>query len=188
MRHLVDLWVAFALIVSPWLIRNYLTFGTPLPSSIVSQAWLSDYVDNFAYLFPPTLETWLAQSWSVILDQRILALAHSGQVLLQGTFPWGVLALPGIWLLRRESSFVPSLVYGLLLVFGLALVFPISTTSGAFYQTFGAVMPFLALAAAYAVYRFCQFLGRRPKVVAPPRPHVEFQRTGVLSGKGFLHH
>jgi hypothetical protein len=164
LRHLVDLGVAFALIATPWLVRNYLAFGTPLPSSLVSQAWLSDYIDNFAFLSQPTLETWLAQTWSVLLDQRIQALAHSGQVLLQGTFPWGVLALPGIWLLRREASLFPSLVYGLLLVFGLALVFPISSSTGAFYNTVGAVMPFLALAAAYATYRGCQFLGRRPRV------------------------
>ena len=155
LRDLVDLCVAFALIVTPWLVRNYLAFGTPLPSSIVSQAWLSDYVDNFNYLFHPTTETWLAQTSSVILDQRIQALAHSGQVLLLGTFPWGILAIPGFWLLRRELGFFPSLVYGLLLFFVVALVFPISSLTGAFYYTFGAVMPFLALAAVYAVYRGC---------------------------------
>ena len=166
LRHLVDLCVAFALIITPWLVRNYLAFGTPLPSSIVSQAWLSDYIDNFAFLVHPTPETWLAQTWSVILDQRIQALAHSGQVLLLGTFPWGVLALPGLWLLRRELSFFPSVVYGLLLFFGVALLFPISSLSGAFYHTFGAVMPFLALAAVYAVYCGSQFLGRRPRVAA----------------------
>ena len=163
LRHLVDLFVAFVLVVGPWLVRNYLTFGTPLPTSIVSQIWLSDYVDNFAYLFQPTPETWLAQTWSVLLDQRSLALAHSGQVLLLGTFPWGVLALAGLWLLRRELSFFPPTVYGLLLFFGLAVIFPISSSAGAFYDTFGAVMPFLALAAAYAIYRGWVVLGRWPK-------------------------
>jgi hypothetical protein len=165
-RHLVDLSVAFALIVTPWLVRNYLTFGTPLPSSMLDQAWLTDYIDNFNYLFHPTPETWLAQTWSVILDQRIQALAHSGQVLLEGTFPWGVLALPGLWLLRRELSLFPSLVYGLLLFFGLALVLPISSLSGAFYHAFGAVMPFLAIVAAYSIYRVGQVLGRRPRLAA----------------------
>ena len=164
LRHLVDLCVAFGLIVAPWLARNYLTFGTPMPSPILSQAWLSDYVDNFAYLFSPTPETWLAQTWSVLLDQRILALEHSGQTLLLGTFPWGILAILGFWLLRREPSFFPSLVYGLFLVFGLALVFPVSSTSGAFYGTFGALIPFLALGAVYAIYRGVQFLGRKSRV------------------------
>jgi hypothetical protein len=164
LRHLLDLGVAFALIVTPWLVRNYLAFGTPLPSSILSQAWLTDYIDTFNYLSHPTPGTWLAQSWSVIIDQRIQALAHNGQVLLLGTFPWGVLALPGVWLLRRESSLIPSFVYGLLIFFGVALVFPISTMSGTFYHSFGAVVPFLALAAIYAVQQGAQLLRRRGKL------------------------
>ena len=166
LRYLVDLGVAFALIVAPWLIRNYLVFGTLLPSSVISQAWLGNYVDNFNYLSHPTPQTWLAQTWSVLLDQRVQALAHAGQVLLLGTFPWGVLALPGLWLLRREWSLFPSLVYGLLLVFGLALVFPISVLSGLFYYSFGAVIPFLALAAAYSIYRGSQLFGRKPRLAA----------------------
>jgi hypothetical protein len=164
LRHLLDLGVAFALIVTPWLVRNYLAFGTPLPSSILSQAWLTDYIDTFNYLSRPTPETWLAQPWSVIIDQRIQALAHSGQVLLLGTFPWGLLALPGIWLLRRESSLFPSLIYGLLIFFGVALIFPISTMSGTFYHSFGAVVPFLALMAMYAVQQGAQLLRRRGKL------------------------
>ncbi|MFN2186442.1 MAG: hypothetical protein ACK2UU_20865, partial [Anaerolineae bacterium] len=166
LRHLVDLGVAFVLIVAPWLIRNYLAFGTALPSSFISQVWLGNYVDNFNYLSHPTPQTWLAQTWSVLLDQRVQALAHAGQVLLLGTFPWGVLALPGLWLLRREWSLFPSLVYGLLLVFGFALVFPISVLSGLFYYSFGAVIPFLALAAAYSIYRGSQLLGRQPQLAA----------------------
>jgi len=166
LRHLVDLGVAFVLIVAPWLIRNYLVFGTPLPTSLFSQAWLGNYADNFSYLSQPTPQSWLDQTWSVLLDQRVQALAHAGQVLLLGTFPWGVLALPGLWLLRREWSLFPSLVYGLLLFFGLALVFPVSVLSGLFYYSFGAVIPFLALAAAYLIYRISQLLGRQPRLTA----------------------
>lgn len=164
LRHLVDLIVAFALIAAPWLVRNYLTFGTPLPGSILSQAWLANYIDNFNYLSLPTLETWLAQPWSVLLDQRLDALAYSARLLLLGTFPWGVLALSGMWLLRRESLFLPFLVYGLLLLFGMALAFPVAVLSGSLYHTFGAVMPYLALAAAYSIYRGGQLLSRKPRL------------------------
>lgn len=164
LRHLVDLGVAFALIATPWLVRNYLAFGTPLPSSILSQAWLTDYVDTFNYLTHPTASTWLAQPWSVLLDQRIQALARNLEVLAFGTFPWGVLALPGMWLLRRESSVVPSLVYGMLVFFGVALVFPVSAIFGTFYHSFGAVVPFLALAAMHAVQRGAQLLKRRGRL------------------------
>ncbi len=164
LRHLMDLGVAFALIVTPWLVRNYLAFGTPLPGSILSQAWLTDYVDTFSYLSNPTPSTWLAQPWSVLLDQRVQALARNLEVLAFGTFPWGVLALPGIWLLRRESSVFPTFVYGLLIFFGVALVFPVSAMFGTFYHSFGAVVPFLALAAMHAVQRGAQLFRRRGKL------------------------
>ena len=164
LRHVVDLLVAFALVVTPWLVRNYLAFGTPLPGSILNQAWLRDYVDAFNYLSHPTLHTWLAQPWSVILDQRVQALANNAGVLLLGTFPWGVLALPGMGLLRRESSFFPSVVYGVLLFFVVALIFPVSAMFGTFYHSFGAVVPFLALAAMYAVERGSRLLRRRGRL------------------------
>ncbi len=164
LRHLIDLGVAFALIATPWLVRNYLAFGTPLPSSILSQAWLTDYVDTFNYLSHPAPSTWLAQPWSVLLDQRVQALARNLEVLAFGTFPWGVLALPGIWLLRRESSVFPTFVYGLLIFFGVALVFPVSAMLGTFYHSFGAVVPFLALAAMHTVQRGAQLLRRRGKL------------------------
>ncbi len=164
--NVLDLGVAFALVVSPWLLRNYLVFGTPVPSPMLSQAWLTDLVDNFNYWSPPTWQTWLAQSWSVLLDQRVQALRHNGQVLLQSTFAWGLLALPGLWLLRRKWSFFTPLVYGLLLFLGLALVFPVSSMSGAFYHSLGAVMPFLALAAIYSLQRASQSLGRHRKLAS----------------------
>jgi hypothetical protein len=164
LRHLVDLGVAFALIAIPWLVRNYLAFGTPLPTSVVSQAWLTNYVDTFNYLTHPTAGTWLAQPWSVLLDQRIQALARNSQVLLLGTFPWGVFALPGMWLLRRESSVYPTCIYALLIFVGVAIVFPISAVFGTFYHSFGAVVPFLALAAMRAVQRGAQLLRRRGRL------------------------
>jgi hypothetical protein len=147
---------AFALIITPWLIRNFLTFGTPLPTLPLSQTWLSEYTDTFNYLSHPTLQTWLAQGWRVLLDQRLQALLHNGQFFLLSTFAWGLLALPGLGLLRREWSFFPSLMYGLLLVFGVALVFPISSMAGAFQWALGACMPFLALAAIYTLQRVAQ--------------------------------
>jgi hypothetical protein len=153
LRNLLDLGVAFALVVTPWLLRNYMAFGTPLPGSLLSQAWLTDHIDNFNYLSPPTWQTWITQGWQTMLDQRFQALFHNGRVLLLSTLPWGLLAIPGLWLLRREWSFFVPFVYGLLLFFGLALVFPISSVYGAFYHSLGALMPFLALAAMVAVQR-----------------------------------
>ncbi len=163
LANLLDLFVVFGLVVAPWLVRNYLAFGTPLPGSVLSQMWLTDYVDTFNFATHPTWQTWLAQGWQALLAQRGQALSREGGVFLLATFPWGLLALPGGWLLRREWPFFPALVYGALLFFGLALVFPVSARAGTFYHSLGAVMPFLALAAVYALQRGLQRLWKQPQ-------------------------
>jgi hypothetical protein len=165
LTSVLDLVVAFMILVVPWLVRNYLAFGTPLPGSVLGQAWLSDYVETFNYQAQPTWETLLAQGWPEILAQRGHALLHNGSVFLKSTFPWGLLALPGLWLLRREWSFWPPLVYGLLLFLVTAIVFPVSALSGTFYHSLGAVVPFLALAAVYAVQQGIQSLSTNRKLV-----------------------
>ncbi len=143
----------FGLLVAPWLVRNTLAFGTPLPGSVLKQLWLTAYVDTFNYLSPATPQAFLAQGWPAILWQRAQALLDAGRVFFLGTFLWGLLALPGAWLLRRRRATWPPLIYALLLVVGLALAFPVASMSGTFYHSQGALFPFAALAAVYAVHR-----------------------------------
>jgi hypothetical protein len=163
--NVLDLAVSFVLVIALWLVRNYLAFGTPLPSSVLQHAWLSNHVDLFNYLSPPTWQTWLAQDWQSLLDLRGQALLHNGQVLLGSTFAWGLVALPGLWLLRREWPYFPALVYSLVLSIGLALTFPVSSMSGAFERSLGAVMPFLALAATYAIQRAVEPFSQHRRLV-----------------------
>ncbi len=173
----VDLVVAFALLVGPWLVRNYLAFGTPLPGSVLKQAWLSNYLDTFNYWTHPTWQSLVAQGGEFILAQRVQALQNNGLVFLLTTFPWGLLALPGFWLLRQRWAFFPALVYGLILFFVTALVFPVSAMSGTFYHSLGAMMPFLALAAVYATHRLVLRLARNQ---ARTRPIFAILVAGLL--------
>lgn len=163
--NVLDLGVSFGLVVMLWLGRNYLAFGTPLPSSVLQHAWLSDRLDIFNYWSPPTWKTWLAQDWQSLLDLRGQALLHNGLLLFRSTFAWGLLALPGLWLLRREWIYFPALVYGLVLFFGVALVFPVSSMSGTFERSLGVVMPFLALAAMYALQQAVRPFRRHRRVI-----------------------
>ena len=122
-EDVLDMMVGFALLVVPWLGRNVLAFGTPLPSSVLSQAWLTDYADTFNYLAHPTWQTLLEQGWSAILAQRGEALLHNAGIFLLNTFPWGLLAIPGLWFLRREWAFFPATIYGLLLFLVTAILY-----------------------------------------------------------------
>ncbi len=180
---MVDMGAGFFLVVIPWLVRNYLAFGTPLPSSVLHQAWLTDYLDTFNYLTHPTWRSWMAQGWVESLAQRGQALLHNGKVFLVSTFPWGVLALPGLWWLRREPAFFPSLVYSLLLYLVMALAFPVSSMSGTFYHSLGAVTPFWALSAVYAVQVAAERFGksRDPRLIGPTRTALVVG-LAVLSG------
>jgi hypothetical protein len=166
-RAIANLLVAFCILVVPWLVRNYLAFGTPLPGSVLNQAWLRDYLDTFNYLTHPNWQDLVAQGWQAILTQRWQALLHNGNVFLLVTFPWGLLALPGLWLLRGRRAFYPPVVYGVLLFLVTAIVFSVSSVSGTFYHSLGAVVPFLALAAVYAVYRAVQHFSRAREQAHP---------------------
>jgi len=149
---------------------------------VLSQARLVDYVDTFNYHTAPTWGTLLAQGLPALLLQRIDALLHNGGVFLLSTFPWGLLALPGLVLLgqlRRLQAFFLPAVYGLVLFLATAVVFPVSTVSGTFYHSLGAVVPFLALAAVYAIQRASQHPTRGRKPAHPTRQPV---LVGVMAG------
>jgi hypothetical protein len=163
----LELVVAFLLLVAPWLLRNYLAFGTPLPSSLLNQAWLSDYIDTFNYSSHPTWQSMMATGWHTFLAVRVQSAQHDAGVLLLSTFPWGLLALPGFWLLRDRRGFYPPLVYGSILFFVMAIVFPISSQSGTLYHSLGGVMPFLAVAAMYTVQRAAQRLAESRRLAGP---------------------
>jgi hypothetical protein len=174
--------LVFAAIVAPWLVRNVLAFGTPLPSSVLNQAWLTDYVDTFNFLAQPAFETWLAQGWPAILTQRAEALAHNSGVFLSLTFPWGLMALPGLWLMARQRIFVLPTLYAGVLFLVTAIAFPVSSISGTFYHSLAAVTPFLAVAASYAVYKGLHFFLRKPLLARTASASV---MTGLLILGGF---
>lgn len=165
--QLLDLVFGIAIVATPWLIRNYLAFGTPLPGPGLEQAWLTDPVDAFNYLSRPSLDSFLTQPWQAILDLRAQALWHNVNVFLLGTFPWGILAIPGLWLLRRSWSFYPAVVYILLLFAVTGFLFPTASLTGMFYHSMGAVVPFVAVAAMYAVQRGAQRVGGKFGLTGP---------------------
>jgi hypothetical protein len=133
---------------------------------MLGQVWLTDPVDAFGFLAQPSPQAWLAQSWSEFVGRCGQALLQNAGLLLSSTFPWGILTLPGLWLLRREWSFVPFLVYGSLVSIGAALILPVSTMSGSLNRSLGGLLPFLTLAAMYTLQRIVQEIRRfrRPAI------------------------
>ena len=104
------LFSSYLLIITPWLLRNYTTFGTPLAPNGDQMLWLTTYDQIFAYPAGNlSLQTWLASGWGEIIKARLWALQlNLGTILgVQG----GIILLPfiiiGAWKQIKQNHPVP---------------------------------------------------------------------------------
>ena len=98
--------IAGALTVTPWLIRNTLTFGSPLAGQAIQNALLTRNEQIFAWTDPPTLSGFLGQGVSGILGNELAAVVHQlVSVLLIPAFPLGLIGLAALLLMRRSPAF-----------------------------------------------------------------------------------
>ncbi len=66
---------SYALLITPWFLRNYRVFGTILSPNADQVLWLTSYNQIFAYPAGNlSLETWLASGWGEIIKARLWAL------------------------------------------------------------------------------------------------------------------
>jgi hypothetical protein len=153
--------VVAVLIFAPWAIRDWLTFGSPLPGQSLNNALYIHSFDVFAYQDQPTLARYLSQGPAAIIGMHIDGLAHNLlEVLIIPAFPIGLLGLlmlPRIW--RLES--VRPLVVAATLTFGATcLLFPVSTQSGTFLHSAGATLVLLVVSCLAALDAFIVRVGR----------------------------
>jgi hypothetical protein len=143
--------VALAL-YGPWLIRDWLVFGSPLPGQVAANAFALRREDIFAWADPPTLERYLDAGWARLLDLRWAAFVHDlGAVLLVLGAPVsaiGLISLPAAS--RRGVTLRPLIVFALITFTVTTLVFPVATTWGTFLHAAGAVHVLLILSALLA--------------------------------------
>lgn len=120
-------------VMAPWLARNCLAFGSPLPGQAITNAWAITGFEIFAWQDPPTASDYLALGPAAWLEQRIGGLAHNllSVLLLPGApiAAVGLLALP--WA-ARARALGPLLVLGLITFAVATLVFPVQTRWGTF--------------------------------------------------------
>ena len=161
-RRVGGIAVGAAAVSAPWLVRNILTFGSPLPSSALALALLPDYPTLFHYegqsywngLAPPDAVQ--------LLGLRLQGLGHNLWVLtVQTLFPLTPFALFGLASLRNAPVIALGLLFGGVLFFVSALLFPVPTMFGTFYHSVGAVVPSLAVLGAVGLQRFGRFIGGR---------------------------
>jgi hypothetical protein len=153
-RVLAPVAISGALTVTPWLIRNSLTFGSPLAGQAIQNALLTRNEQIFAWTDPPTLSGFLGQGASGILGNELTAVVHQlVSVLLIPAFPLGLIGLVALLLMRRSPVFRAGtslnalLLGGLLTFIATAVVFPVATLWGTFLHASGPLLVGLTVCA-----------------------------------------
>jgi hypothetical protein len=159
---------AFLLVVGPWLARNAMVFGAPLPSTGGSTLWITSYNEQFSIGHEVSLASYLASGPGAILGSKLeswFLLAGRTAVLLGGTFI--LTFIPALWMARRRPTLWPFLAYFITMFVVMGGLFTFHAPRGAYYHSAPAWLPIaipMALAAippvATAAGRLWPFLRR----------------------------
>ena len=153
--------VAF-LVFAPWMLRDWLVFGSPLPGQAAANALSVTGFDIFAWNDPPTLSRYLAVGPARLVEMRVEGFTHNlFSVLVLPGLPIsiiGLLALPWQW---RGTALRPLVLVSALTFLVTTLFFPVSTTWGTFLHASGPIDVLIVLSALLALDAGIARLGAR---------------------------
>ncbi|MFL5769998.1 MAG: hypothetical protein ACJ765_07950, partial [Chloroflexota bacterium] len=152
-----------ALVVfTPWMLRDWVEFGNPLPGQALANALSVTGFDIFAWEDPPTLARYLSVGPARLLEMRVEGVYHNlFTVLLIPGFPTsflGLVALP--WFIRLRAL-APLAVLSVTTFLVTSLVFPVSTTWGTYLHAAGPAHVLLIVSALLALDSFIAWVGQR---------------------------
>jgi hypothetical protein len=154
--------VVAAAVFAPWVIRDWATFGSPLPGQAAANALSLSGRDIFAWSDPPTLQRYLAAGWSTLLELRLVGFAHNVlNVLLLLGMPISAIGLAALPWFGRGRTLRPLLVWSLSTFAITTLVFPVSTTWGTFLHAAGPIHVLLIVACLLALDALIAAVGVR---------------------------
>ncbi len=146
----------------PWMIRDQIAFGSPLPGQALSNALSLDGSDIFAWQDPPTLSRYLAAGLPRLVELRVLGIGHNlFDVLLFPGAPLSFIGLLGLPWIARLRSVQPLLIVSILIFAITGLLFPVSTTWGTFLHAAGAIHVLMIVSALVALDALIAEIGRR---------------------------
>ena len=153
----------YLVVMGTWFVRNWQTFGTPLPGAGASTMFLTTYDDMFAYGRPLTLQSYLDWGWGEILVSKLQALWLNLQRLwvenlLVFLLPFSAL---GLWALRRERVLWPFFLYLPLLFIAMTFVFTFPGARGGLFHSGGVLLPFFFAAAGPGLEVILRWAARR---------------------------
>ena len=148
-------------IFAPWMVRDWLAFGSPLPGQALTNALSIEGTDIFAWTDPPTVARYLAVGPATLLGMRVTGIEHNlFDVLLVPGAPLSLIGLVALPWTGRSPSLRPLVLVAILLFLITSLVFPVSTTWGTFLHAAGAVHVLLVISALLALDALIVRVGR----------------------------
>ena len=128
----------------PWYVRNWFTWGSPLPMAGGQTMFLRRFDDIFAYGIEVSPAALVADGWSLVLTGRLAGLIGNLVPLFQvALFALAPLAALGVRRLWREPAARPALLYVGILYLGMSLVFPTTSPRGSFFHGLTPAVPVL---------------------------------------------
>ena len=159
--------VALAFFV-PWMIRDWLAFGSPLPGQALTNALSVQGTDIFAWSNPVSVSRYLAVGPARLLEMRVVGIEHNlFDVLLVPGAPLSFIGLVGLPWVVRIRALQPLLLASLVIFLVTSLLFPVSTTWGTFLHAAGAIHVVLIISALLALDRLIAAIGMRRRWTRP---------------------
>ncbi len=169
--------LGYLLVISPWLLRNWLVVGTPLAPGGTRTFWLVTYDDLFSYPIDTlTLTRYLAAGWLKILQDKweAVTLNFGNLVAVQSNIVAFPFVLIGWWPLRRRPVYQLALLYGLALFAAMSLAFTLPGPRGGYIHSGGALLPFIYPAALVGLEAVVEAIARRLKHWQPEKSKPMF--------------
>jgi hypothetical protein len=149
-------------VVTPWLVRQAIVFGSPLPGQAITNAWAISGFEIFAWKEPATLASYLAAGPTAWVGDRVGGFTHNlVSVLALPGMPVAALGLAGLaWVARRRA--LRLLLVSALATFAITtLVFPVQTTWGTYLHAAATAHVLLIVSGLAALDSGLAWVGRR---------------------------
>ncbi len=145
----------------PWMVRDWLAFGSPMPGQALANALSVTGFDIFAWQDRPTLARYLAQGLGGLVGARVDGFTHNlFDVLLVPAIPAGPIGLVALLWQGRGGALRPLLVLSVITFTAATLLFPIATTWGTFLHAAGPVQVLLLVSCMLALDALLVRIGR----------------------------
>jgi 4-amino-4-deoxy-L-arabinose transferase-like glycosyltransferase len=155
---LMGFFVAWVLVLTPWMLRNYELFGVLLSGGSSRTIFMTSFIDQFTYGRELNLEHWLAWGWGNIISNILtMVLANIRMLTTLPDVFLPIVALVGLGILiqQRDAQKIKFMLFPFVLVLALfmfySFVTPFHTQGGSFKKSVMLVLPFIACLGAFGV-------------------------------------